>query len=196
MKRILLIAIACFIVLSGIVSWQIFRVTPVDKGDYLSLLSTSQDDELVNVPSTQHREGVRKDFYLYEKGQRLHTIISSHTSDLLFVRRDEGNDLVERMQGIECLMQVELRNHPELTQVVRLMQADRGLYDYRQNRFIAKKVTLSRFILPGHVLYMPTANDAPTMVGNAEGITLKLGKDLQFKARRLKLNIYQAEDSL
>jgi len=61
---------------------------------------------LENAPYAfqQHREGVAKDYWMNQKGQRLHLRLKSSDSDLVL----EQSEIIEKMQNVICMMQEEL----------------------------------------------------------------------------------------
>lgn len=79
--------------------------------------------------------------------------------------------------------------------IIRYIEADEALYHYKDDRFEAHQVKITRYSIPGHQL--KAMNDQATLLmkGTAGEVEFSLkskDKDLNFKAYHLKANFYDA----
>lgn len=78
-------------------------------------------------------------------------------------------------------------------QIIRYMQADTAAYYYKTDLFLADKVEMSRYIVPGHQLVDSVKGLNPVMHGIAQRIEFSLaGKDLNFKAHQFKATFFNS----
>lgn len=133
------------------------------------------------------------------------------------IDRQDAKEMVEHMHHVTCYMQEEqyyllpdgreaVRHHDgtlmtkgmngsklvENTQmipmqIVRYLWAEDASYYYKKDRFIAKNVTLARFVAPGHALVQSIDTSDPLFFGTAQSVEFSLFKqDPRFIANKLK----------
>lgn len=82
-------------------------------------------------------------------------------------------------------------------QKLRFLEADKAVYYYKTNSFVAKEVKLQRFVVEGHELLQNIEGFEPTMKGVAQAVEFTLaGKDLNFRAHHLKAKFFSPEGLL
>jgi hypothetical protein len=87
--------------------------------------------------------------------------------------------------------------HLRPMQQIRYIEAEEALYYYNSDTFLAEKVRLSRYIVPGHQLIESVKIYDPLMRGVAQKVEFSLkGKDLNFKARHFKAVFYSVGKKL
>lgn len=74
-------------------------------------------------------------------------------------------------------------------EVIRYIEADEAQYHYKDDRFAARSVKITRYSIPGHQLKEMNDQAKPLMKGTADRVEFSLkakDKDLNFKAHHLK----------
>lgn len=76
-------------------------------------------------------------------------------------------------------------------QIVRHIEADTAFYYYKNDKFVADAVRVSRYVAPGHTIEEASQKLQPIMSGTASWVEFTLdGKDLNFKTCRMKAKFY------
>jgi hypothetical protein len=137
----------------------------------------------------QIKEDVVKEIWLPTEEGRITYLIKNRSS--IVTLQDQGNeiDLVEEMEGIKCWMQDRLYQDQDSSspmQQLRYFEADQGTYQYSQDRFLADRVNLSIFRLPGHTLTPALNPDMAYLKGMAQHVSFTLGKNPKFQAEHFK----------
>ncbi len=81
----------------------------------------------------------------------------------------------------------------KLMQIIRFIEADEADYYYKDDRFVAQTVKITRYSIPGHQLHEINSQAKFLMKGTAESVEFSLkgkNKDLNFKAHHLKGAFY------
>lgn len=76
---------------------------------------------------------------------------------------------------------------------IRYIEADAAEYHYKDDRFVAQTVKLTRYSIPGHELQEISEQSRTWMKGTADKVEFSLKskeKDLNFKAHHLKAAFY------
>lgn len=82
-------------------------------------------------------------------------------------------------------------------QQLRYIEAKQATYYYTNGTFVADKVQLSRYVLPGHQIVESLTHVKPLMRGVAQMVEFCLkGQDLNFKARDFKAVFYSLEEGI
>lgn len=134
----------------------------------------------------QKRIGVRKDIWFSEGEDRLHYRINAPRSLLMAIPKQNGYEVIEKMEGIECLLQESFSRDG---QQLRYFKANEGIYRYANHEFLASSVLVSLFTAGGHDL--PDQPSAETyMKGLAKQVSLSLGEaHPNFRAEEFKAHI-------
>ncbi len=175
----------------------------------------------------QSRQQVEKNLWFSERGERLHTRMTADSSELRLTMGKGKNELTESMERVRVFMQERLfwrlpdgkdavrREDGQLwvkgreaplpidtpglrpMQVIRYLEADQGVQDYQENRFVADNVTMSRFLAEGHDLVSTMEGSQILMKGLARSIQFSLGgKSLNFQAQELRATFFSSEEML
>ncbi|MBA3816657.1 MAG: hypothetical protein H0X29_09115 [Parachlamydiaceae bacterium] len=103
------IAAVC-ILFVGVVAFLWMKLANFDSSSEAAYhkLMQSQDDLGNNYTSRQRREGVEKDFFFSENGQRLQMRLQSARTELALDHHDDQTEVVEQMHDVVCCIQEEL----------------------------------------------------------------------------------------
>ena len=161
---------------------------------YTSLMGEANPGKAAkNTPYTaqQNRKGVQKDLLFTRNGKRLQMRLVSKEATMVLEHQVEGTYLMEQMRDVKCWMQEDLTVVDGKTQqVLRYLEADSATYSYKNDQVVANDVKVFRYILPGQELPATLTNLKPTLKGHAEGVQFSMaGKDVQFKAQKLKASL-------
>lgn len=159
---------------------------------------SNSSSHIVSEHAYQTREGVRKDIWTVENGQRMHYRIDSQSSILRLVPNDTKMELVENLQGIKCWMQDKLLFSNETgtapLQQVRYLEANAGTYRYNTQQFDANSVSLFFLRLPGHTLTFDVGSKHAFLSGIAQDVSFSISDGTpQFKAQNFKASIKGSE---
>lgn len=190
------VMIAALVIL-GIAKLCLVTKNDIAKYKHLADEYRQLSNQSLSQSATQTRQGVRKDiWFLQEDASRLHYRIESESSLLTLDPAGGKFDIVENLSSIRCWMQEKLYDSgPSSMQQLRFLQAQEGIYRFRQQEFIASSVALSLFRLPGHELVTPTTTRDAFLKGNAENISFSVsGKTPQFEAHKFTASLRQEEN--
>jgi hypothetical protein len=142
------------------------------------------DNDTPSFQAQQHRYGVTKHVFFMKGNDRLQAYISSASSILTLNHENERTEMVEHFTGLKCSIQETLLHHAIAPQqMVRSLEAAKGMYYYKTEELVAEQVKLSRYKIPGHELIKTFEKYTPFMSGMAKQIKLSLShKDPAFKA--------------
>lgn len=85
----------------------------------------------------------------------------------------------------------------EAVQIVRFLEADTAFYYYKNDKLVAEKVKISRYMAPGHSIDEASTEITPIMRGVAAWVEFNLkGKEANFKAYQLKAKFYSPSRGL
>ncbi len=127
--------------------------------------------------------------------------VSCFMQEELFFLLADGREVVRKPNGRLLLRHANPKKAEswikedglELTpmQKIRYLKAEKGIYYYSTNTFIANEVQLQRFVAPGHELVETLVGIEPTMTGVAKSVEFSLdGHALNFKAHHLKATFF------
>jgi hypothetical protein len=164
-------------------------------GQRLQLRLRSADTELVldhhddKTEVLEHMRGVK--CYLQEE---------------LFYLTPDGREAIPQPDGKLLLRhgdandpQAQIAPSPLLKpmQNIRYMEADAATYYYQNDHFVAERVKVSRFAVPGHKLIESVKGLHPLMTGIAQAVEFSLaGNDLNFTAYQLKATFHSSGGGL
>ena len=98
--------------------------------------------------AVQKREGSSKDIFLMKQNRvRLHYRIESALSFLRLLPKERKLKIVEEMEQIRCWMEEENRQ-------LRYFETDKGVYNFNQQQFNARKVFVSLYQHEGPFLHL------------------------------------------
>ncbi len=83
-------------------------------------------------------------------------------------------------------------------QAVRYLEAEKALFDYKTQHFVAEGVKLWEYLLPGHQLVARIEAETPAvMSGTAKSAEIKMdGKKFDFQATQMRVSIYNNKELL
>lgn len=132
-------------------------------------LSLGEKPPLAAPPSFRRmeikREGVVKNLYLDQEGEKLHSHISCKNS-LLHI-----NPFIETMEQVEAVLHYK--------DETRHLLAGRGTYDYKAQTFRSASVNFSFY----------KESSTPFLEGIAEQVTLLIDKTPHFKAEKIEAQV-------
>lgn len=110
-------------------------------------------------------------------------------------RQPNGRFLIKREDPAKESSWISENTHGiKPMQIIRYFESDTGAFYYKTDRFVADNVKVTRFSTPGHILEDLSSNKKLLMSGNADSVEFSLlGKELNFKAYRLKAKLYTLE---
>lgn len=149
----------------------------------MALSSNSATPQQTSYTTQQQRIGVDKDLYFTKGTDRLHSHLTSDSSELHLDYHHGRAEVVEHFKKMHCVMQEELIHGTPPKQMIRSVDAENATYHYKTNRMIAQNVKISRAILPGHELVNDIGNASPLMNGVAKSVSFSLdGNDIKLDA--------------
>ncbi|MEM7175686.1 MAG: hypothetical protein AAF443_07160 [Chlamydiota bacterium] len=110
-------------------------------------------------PIDQYRAGVVKDLWMADEEERRHHQIRSGYSVLKLIPEKRGFKLIEKLHDVTGLLQEKVERESEsCCQQLRLIEAEKGVYDYRTHTFFSGSMYVALAKLPGEdlPLTMPT----------------------------------------
>ena len=149
-------------------------------------------DSRVGTSNQQVRKGVSKDLWVSrEEGEGLHHYIESPVSIIKTVYSENQIHLVEEMLEMRCYFQERIEEREgKLTQSIRYMHSEKGIYQYRGHLFHASNVFLALYRIPGKTLLTNLSAQESYLQGVAEGVTLSLLKGSpHFQAKTFKAQV-------
>jgi hypothetical protein len=173
------------------------HITPETRAKYqeLLLMSLTPNNPSDVYESHQKRLQVSKNIYLDDNGSRLHVRILSDASYVDFETDGHESQVVEHLVGIKSLMQEEIfsTSDNKQMQVLRQMEADKGTYYYKENKFTADQVDIARYVVNGDILPLSIQNVKPLMTGHAKSAVLALDDQFQFTAKEMRATIHSVD---
>lgn len=153
----------------------------------LRVKAAKKAPSVLSSSTHQHRRGVRKELWLVDaEGNRLHHKVYSTSSVLMLEPKGPRIELMEKLQGVECLIQDRANSSAEL----RLLRADEGLYSYRDLSFLAHSVAVSLFRLPEGEIPENIDVLSPFLQGIAQDVRFSVSSEgPQFSAQRFKASM-------
>ena len=104
-------------------------------------------------PMDQYRAGVIKDLWMGEGEERLHHQIRSGYSVLKLIPTTQSFELVEELHDVTGMLQEKIDHEREPhCQQLRLLEAEKGVYDYRTHTFFSELMHMALAKLPGEDL--------------------------------------------
>lgn len=91
--------------------WQMSRLDSEDIDNYheiISIFDSSAQPQLTAYQANQDKVQLQKDIVFTHKEQPLHLKLCAKSSRLIYERYHDRNEVVEKMNGVTCLMQEEL----------------------------------------------------------------------------------------
>ena len=173
-----------------------------DFADYVTMVQEKEiaSSAKTNYPKThQQRKGVRKDIWVSQEDQsRLQYRIDSVSSVLTLIPKKGKFEVVENLENIKCWMQDKLyfaTGKEEAMQQTRYLEADSGEYRFNTQEFIAQKVGLSLFRIPGHALPKQQLDMKKAYLkGIAQDVSFSLaGKIPHFHAQDFKASLTKSD---
>ncbi len=184
------------LVLIPVLALWIIKTTTLSSSDIATYQKLIKNQELASSVTSsntnQERYFVRKDiWFAQDNHSRLHYHILSKRSVLTLTPIHNKFEVVETLEGIQCWMQDRLFSEgPESSpmQQTRYIEAKEGLYRFNTQEFLANKVELSLYQLPGHHLpFESSILVKPFLHGIATNISfLFSGKTPHFQAAQFK----------
>lgn len=108
-------AIAILSILFFAILFAGIYLSKIGKSDYAVYQKLIESSEIENqsdsspaITARQQRSRVRKEFFFNKEGSRLHFILHSKQSELVFSDEGEHTEMVENMAGVACFIQEEL----------------------------------------------------------------------------------------
>jgi len=169
----------------------LIRLRPKDTPNYRQLVQASVElrsrKALEREPARQLRQSVQKDIWIANGEERHHFLLKSAESHLFLTQKKEKIEAIEELKHIECFSQEAI--HPKtLTQQVRTLQAEEGIYYFPSHRFSAETVRLAFYQIPGIELPFSLEEHKPFLRGTAQTTTFSaVNKNPTFQAHFLKL---------
>ena len=181
---------------------QFCMLRPKDLEEYAVMIQEKEvaSSTKSNYPKThQQRKGVRKDIWVSQEDQsRLQYRIDSMASVLTLIPKKGKFEVVENLENIKCWMQDKLyyaSGNEDAMQQARYLEADRGEYRFNTQEFIAQKVGLSLFRIPGHTLPKQQFDMKKAYLkGVAQDVSFSLaGKIPHFHAQDFKASLNKSD---
>lgn len=135
--------------------------------------------------ASQTRKGVRKDFWYMKGDVRLEMTLKGEDSELAYEKEGERQEIVERLNGVRCMIQEELQDTEggAPTQTIRYIEATTAKYHYKTETLFAEQAEMSLYTLPGHRLPESLEGQTPTMTGSAKTVEVSIvNKAMKFSA--------------
>lgn len=177
------------LLLAGLyVVYYCFYILPKDISKYEELKKTKAPSE-AKIPIEQLRTNVHKDIWHNDGIHRLHYSIYAKASHLYLLPDEDKLTLHESMESILCMFQEKLYSSIEQgpMQQLKAFHADHGTYHFNTQAFLAEKVYLHFYTLPGHMLPSHLSNKDAFLQGIAKEVSLVLSeKGPLFQAEKFK----------
>lgn len=207
-------------------SFFVFRVTKKDYLAYDKLVQSTRPEEAKLFTARQERSMVDKEISFSEKNSRLRFRLRSKESELVLKDDGQSTEMVENMDAVVCYLQEELYyltkdgveivfdddgilkdreglsfdgsiDDLEPMQKLRYLEAQSGVYYYKENSFLASQVQMQRLVARGHELMDSLEGLEVTMKGVAQSVQFSLkGRSLNFKAEYLRAKFYSPKGLL
>jgi len=108
----MMLTLILFSLTVGAITFNYFRITPKDRALYAEIeakakSSQSQSQEGPSTFAQQLRQKVVKEFWLNQHLKRQLIRIQSTGSELFFFPEQKGMEIVEQMDGVDCVIQEE-----------------------------------------------------------------------------------------
>ena len=185
----------CFLFVASALTCFYFQIDkrPEDLINYRNLIEESLEigrkKDLHAKSARQIRKGVQKDIWATKENERTHFCLKSESSDLVIERKNHKLDVKEYLKKIECLSQERI-DRIQNTQEIRALSSAEGVYYFPSHQFIAKRIDLFFFHMPGSELPNSMPETAAYLKGKAFDVIFEAeNKSLQFTAHHLKANL-------
>lgn len=127
--------------------------------------------------------------------------VTCYIQEELFYQLSDGREATKQADGRLLIKHADPQDQASWTasnapglkamQVVRFVEADTAFYYYKNDKFIADNVNVSRYVAPGHTIEQASKKLQPIMSGVAAWVEFNLeGKEVNFKAYQLKAKFY------
>ncbi len=172
---------------------NLFILRPEDEKEYQYLKNLKEMHQASSPKEiTQLRTEVTKELFLPKETQRMQVKIQSNTSFLYLQKKGRKWHLKEKLESLTLYSQDKLYQNEagEWFQKIQKLQAPQGWYNFSQQSFIAQKVALSFFPLPGKELPENIAVEKIPFSGSANEVFLSWKTKIPyFSATHLKANL-------
>lgn len=104
-------AIGLFLCLGAASLWHMSRLDSKSMEEYSRLMSVfdpSADPEPISYQAKQNKSHLQKDIILIKNGEPLHLRLRARDSQLVYDQQPDGVQMIEKMHGVNCVMQEEL----------------------------------------------------------------------------------------
>lgn len=142
--------------------------------------------------------------------QDAHTYVVEHMQKVKCIMQEElyyllsdGREALPQLNGQVLLRSANAKDQAawlpldtsqmQAMEIIRVIEANQAEYHYKDDRFLAHDVKISRFSMPGHQIKEINVQNKPLMKGSAEKVEFSLkdkDKDLNFKAHHLKARFF------
>lgn len=193
------------------------RYTSDDVTEYHEMLEdASRDARVDRIVSSQHlRQNLQKDLHIVKPHGQVLFRLKSQDARLSLERTRGSTDVVETMEGVTCWLQEDLMYRfsdgttvasqdplwGSLVPVAIAMQAiplqrmvyveaDKAMYDYDAEKFVANNAKVWRYVMPGHIFSEAVDKEKALISGIAEHVVITFGSQgLNFKAEGFNASI-------
>lgn len=183
---LIFLAIACVAL-----GWKLSLINDLDRLEYKKLVHgiDSKEEALTFYIAKQKRESCLKEFFTQENCRRLIASIKSRSAEMVYYEKDREDELIEKMDGVVCLMVEETSFDQKSRPIVKRIEAQKAQYDYKRDCFTTEDVKLERFYLPGKMVGSLSGGQL-FFSGNAKNASFSLKKNDFFQAEDFKAVIY------
>jgi hypothetical protein len=198
MKRLL-----CLFVFGLIVSSGFWLLAPNDShhAEYKEL--NSETDSKSNVSginpysAKQKRNLVQKELWFVKNNLPHKMTLQSADSELVLDHQNEGTEVLEKMQDVDCYVQEELFFEELMPfQIIRHIQAETATYYYQQEKLLGNNVKIWRYTIPGHELTQSQDQKSLMMSGTANSIEFAwVENNFRFSAKQFKAALHNDESA-
>ncbi len=173
-KKTTFFALFTVLTLWTLLLFTLFKIKPSDYSNFEKL----QRKETIFQPICQLRQGVQKDIWFSENGEKRHFSIFSQRSELTLHLLSKEPEVMERLFHIECLLQDKLfldaNGNP--WQELRYFTAEEGVYLFPSYRFLCPKMEVSFYQAPSHLLPATLTNNKSFLTGVASDVSFDLSE--------------------
>lgn len=176
-----------FLTLTVYTAWIFHKPTSKNYRDYNKLMSYSNIlPQSTSHPllAKQYRHQISKQLLFQENNSRLQWRVHSPQSEVLLEQAGNSLELVEKLQGTVCKMQEKINSEEQNSyQLVRCLEAEKAVYNYKHKQLSADQVRLQRYKIP-HTDWVDSLSPySPFMQGQAQSVQLTFSQEPLFKAK-------------